>query len=343
MPFKTYYVNKRVAKGEGGVAKSKGVLLLGGSGFIGSRITRRLLEDGEVDFIRIVDLLPPKVENEKIQFLSHNLRDQMPLEYGDGVGVIYNLAAVHSTPGHPDHEYYDNNISEAINCTEFAERCHIDTILFTSSISTYGPSEEVRTEESPTTPESAYGRSKLLCEMIHQQWQARAKGRRLVIVRPGVIFGPGEGGNYTSLAAALRTGYFFYPGRRDTVKSGAYVDELVNAIEFALKHEQPYILFNLTYPHMSTIEEIVAAFSKVAGFTTRRPSVPLFLLLLAALPFEILGKLGLKTRIHRDRVRKLVLSTKIYPGWLVKHGYRFKTDQLTALSLWRDETDGRFI
>ena len=80
----------------------------------------------------------------------------------------------------------------------------------------------------------------------------------------------------------------------------------------------------------------------MAGFRDRYPVVPIPLMLAAAAPFELLNALGVRNRIHRDRIWKLVQSTRIAPNWLLNNGYRFETDLKSALALWRDETDGAF-
>jgi len=264
------------------------------------------------------------------------------VEFGCGASLIYNLAATHRTPGHPPDEYFETNIAGAINVVALAKSCDVKTIVFTSSISVYGPCEDEVSETSQLTPVSSYGRSKRLAEQIHTQWLADAPDRRLVTVRPGVIFGPGEGGNYTALARSLSRGYFFYPGRRTTVKSGGYVDELLRTMDFALSRPERYCLYNFVYPDQSTIQEIVNTFGRVMGRRYTPMMLPWPLLRAAAAALQATGALGLRTVIHPDRVMKLVQSTRIAPGWLLTNGYEFSTNLKTALENWRDETGGRF-
>ena len=161
-------------------------------------------------------------------------------------------------------------------------------------------------------------------------------------VRPGVVFGPGERGNYTYLARALARGVFFYPGRRNTVKSGGYVDELLTALDFALDQSDPKILFNFAYPEQSTTEDIIQTFSDVGGFKGRHATLPMAPLYLAAGLFEAADRLGMRNPIHRERVIKLVRSTRVEPSWLTGRGYVFQTDLKRALAAWRDETGGAF-
>ena len=142
--------------------------------------------------------------------------------------VIFNFAAVHRTPGHEDHEYFETNIRGAENVVAFAEKWNIKKIVFTSSIAPYGAAEELKKETTLPTPNTAYGISKLVAEKIHEKWQnGDAAHRQLTIVRPGVVFGKGENGNFTRLYWAIRGHKFAYPGRKDTIKACIYVKELV--------------------------------------------------------------------------------------------------------------------
>jgi len=319
---------------------SEKILVTGASGFIGTRLVRRLNARG--DQVVAVDILPPRETLPGVQYVTHDVRTPLPADLATGCSVIFNLAAVHRTPGHPENEYFETNIAGALNVTAAAEAAGVETIVFTSSISVYGPSEALMDEASPPQPVSSYGKSKLLAEQIHKRWQAGAPDRRLVVVRPAVVFGPGERGNYTSLANALRGGYFLYPGRTTTVKSGGYVDELLATFDFALGQQAPQILYNFAYPDLNSTADIVAAFNAVTGRRSDPPTVPIWPMLVAAFGFEVLARLGLTTPIHRERIWKLVRSTKIRPGWLLGNGYAFGTDLKGALTLWRDETGGRF-
>lgn len=114
--------------------------------------------------------------------------------------IIFNFAAVHRTPGHEDYEYFETNIKRAENVTNFAVKYGIKKIVFTSSIAPYGAAEELKSETTLATPNTAYGISKLVAEKIHMIWQnGDIENRQLTIVRPGVVFGKGENGNFTRL------------------------------------------------------------------------------------------------------------------------------------------------
>ena len=173
-------------------------ILFGGSGFIGTHLIHLLLREcvrlGDV--IYDLDLVMPGEEgvvpgvvekNDGVQYIRLDVRK--PIDFAfvpTPEDVIFDLAAVHRTPGHPEEAYFETNIRGAENVTAFAEKYGIRKILFTSSIAPYGASEDLKTEETLPTPNTPYGISKLVAEKIHQIWQARDPARELTIVRMDV-------------------------------------------------------------------------------------------------------------------------------------------------------------
>lgn len=122
------------------------VLVTGASGFIGTRLVEHLHTRGE----RVVasDIAPPRRRLEGVDYLQWDVRSSAPETLGRQFSRIYNLAAVHRTPGHPAHAYYDTNVLGAANVTALAQASGTKEIVFTSSISVYGPSEQVMSETS---------------------------------------------------------------------------------------------------------------------------------------------------------------------------------------------------
>ena len=80
----------------------------------------------------------------------------------------------------------------------------------------------------------------------------------------------------------------------------------------------------------------------MSNFKTDYPVVPISPVLAVARGFELLAAVGLKTPIHRERIWKLVNSTRIKPRWLLDNGYVFESDMDSALKAWSDETDQAF-
>jgi len=334
--------------------------ITGGTGFIGTHLTNLLQELHPECNVYNLDIVEPgtplpSVEDYKpalrkgqklaSTFIRCDVRKPIVLE---GVNVtaddvIFNFAAVHRTPGHPDYAYFETNVLGAENVCAFAEKFGIKKIVFTSSIAPYGAAEDLKTEETLPTPNTPYGISKLVAEKIHTIWQAKKSNeRQLTIVRPGVVFGKGENGNFTRLYWGIRGGKFFYPGRKDTIKACIYVKELVRFMLYRLEnHNEGVELYNCTYEPAFTIEQIVETMKKATGVQRTVVEVPGSLLMTVA---RIVGSLGGKALgICPARVKKLMISTNICGKKLADSGYKFHYTFEEAIKDWYRDNDNKYL
>lgn len=321
-------------------------VIFGGTGFIGSHFALHLVQRGVAKQVILADIALPRkdfiLSDPAISNLAIDVRtapQTWPLP--KQVDLIANFAAVHREPGHENHEYYETNLPGADNVCAFAEQVGCHQIIFTSSIAPYGPTESVKTEHSTPAPISGYGGSKLAAEKIHMGWQSAGRNRKLVIVRPGVVFGPGEGGNVTRLVQATLRRYFLYMGNRNTRKAGGYVKELANTMMWSLARipsEGGQFLYNFTVPQPPTVEEYVKTVCKVAGVSRRVPSMPYPLLLIMSYAIEAITRpFGIKQPISPVRIRKLVKSNNIEPGVLLRERYQYQYTLETAMADWKKD------
>lgn len=329
-------------------------VFFGGAGFIGSHFARYLVTSGMTEHVYLVDLNPPNLaiwppalrqayDDGCVTFVPYDVRQPLlPADLPDHVDLIANFAAVHREPGHQPHEYFETNLLGAEHVCAWAERVKCPWIVFTSSIAPYGPTEERKDEKSVPMPVSPYGSSKLAAEKMHLAWQRGGAERRLTIVRPGVVFGPGEGGNVTRLIRAVLGRYFFYMGNRRTRKAGGYVKELCCALiwmmERQLEYKEDVALFNFTMNPAPAVEEYVETICRVAGVRRIIPALPYRLLLGASYPIEALCRpLGIQQPISPVRIRKLVHSNNIVPKVLRDAGYEYRYTLESAFADWRQE------
>ncbi len=327
-------------------------VIFGGSGFIGVFFAKELLARGGYDKVYLFDKeqvtqkpFPYRArlvhESAEIVEVNGDVRQPISWKPEETVALIANFAAVHREPGHEDYEYYETNLLGAENVTAWAEQVGCQDVIFTSSISPYGPSEEQKDERTLPVPATAYGGSKLAAEKIHQTWLAADKANRhLVIVRPGVVFGPGEGGNVSRLVKAVIKRYFFYMGNRTTRKAGTYVKELCAAMLWVLARQKEqgghFSLFNMTMNPGPSISEYVETVCSVAAIERKVPAVPYPLLLGVAYSIDAIARpLGIKHPFSPVRIRKLVRSNNVLPHFLVENGYPYQYSLATAFADWK--------
>lgn len=330
-------------------------VLFGGAGFIGSHFAVFLIQNKTVDKVVVADLMPLNFKRFSNQM--SNLADQGLVEFIEcdvrkpieishrfrAPQLIANFAAIHREPGHEDWEYYQTNLLGAENVCNWAENVDCRNLLFTSSIAPYGPTEDPVDESSLPVPATAYGGSKLVAEKIHIIWQKKDQANRtLVIVRPGVVFGQGEGGNVSRLIKALLKHYFFYMGNRETRKAGVYVKELCNAMIWAWERSKDESrglrLFNMTMNPGPSVSEYVTAICETAQVTRAIPTIPFFLLYPVSVFIEALARvLRIGQPVSPVRLKKLVRSSNIVPQHLIDQEYTYRYTLKSALEDWRNE------
>lgn len=312
------------------------VVIFGGKGFIGSHLRKYLHQEYPEIKVYVADLLSDEsIEGE------YKVDVRNPIAISDAFDektVIFNFAAVHRTPGHPDYAYFETNIKGAENVCNFAAAHGINHIVFTSSIAPYGASEDQKTEETLPTPNTPYGISKLVAEKIHQTWLAGDSSRYLAIARPGIVFGTGEHGNMTRLYAGLKKRRFAYAGRKDTIKANIYVKDLVRVMWLMANDSDRFQLYNCCSYPAPTIETIVKAMLKATNMKRFVPYIPKTPMMFAANIGGMLGGLGLG--ICPARVKKLMVSTNIC-GKSLSEKYPLKYSLEEAFADWFKDCGGK--
>lgn len=219
----------------------KKVIVLGGSGFIGTALCRQLVS-ASVPF-KIVDLKPSRNFPEKSTIADIRDSDAMRAHL-DG-DVIVNLAAVHRDDVRDRKAYYETNVEGTRVVTEIAEEKGIDRIVFTSSVAVYGFAPVGTGETGVANPFNDYGKSKFEGEKILRAWRDRKPGSRgLIVVRPTVVFGEGNRGNVYNLLNQIASGRFLMIGNGRNRKSMAYVENVAAFILAAALSPRNQGLFN---------------------------------------------------------------------------------------------------
>jgi len=169
------------------------ILITGGSGLIGTYITKELLtRRGE---IVVYDLKPPADET-GISFVNGTVTDKDRLvntckKYA--VDKVVHLAALlqFGCEQRPS-DAIEINVLGTLNLLEVARRLNIKRFVFASSGAVYGPIENDMIETSPIFQGiSLYGATKHLCEILGSRYQ-ELYGISFIALRYLGVYGPGE-------------------------------------------------------------------------------------------------------------------------------------------------------
>ncbi|MDX6314045.1 MAG: hypothetical protein QOF44_3509, partial [Streptomyces sp.] len=178
-----------------------------------------------------------------------------------GVDRVIHLAGVTKAPSH---HLYDRVNAEGTRrlCAALAALPEPPRLVHCSSLAAAGPGRQRREEEEPA-PVSAYGRSKLGGEHALREVAHRVPG---VIVRPPIVYGPGDREFLPRLVTAVRTGLLPAIGSRGPRHySLIHVDDLCQALLIAADSGAPGAIYHVSDGTEHLGADIGAAVAAVLG------------------------------------------------------------------------------
>jgi len=301
-------------------ALHKGIVILGGSGFIGTRLTSELQKRGEN--IRVGDLNQSKAFPHLWAHCDIR-REETLVELCRQAGAIINLAAEHRDDVRPISRYHETNVEGAERVCQAARKAGISKIIFTSSVAVYGfPLGQVD-EAGPFAPFNSYGQTKLEAEGIYRAWAEEDPTRSLVIVRPTVVFGEGNRGNVYNLLHQIANGKFLMVGSGANVKSMAYVENIAAFLAHLLSMGSGVHIFNyVDGPDMDT-NTLVRHILECLGRSSKMPpKIPKSVALAGATALDGIARLtGRSFPISAVRVRKFCESTQFQANRIAETGF----------------------
>jgi nucleoside-diphosphate-sugar epimerase len=286
------------------------VLITGGAGFIGARLADRLATLGHE--VTVFDKAPWTAPN--YRSILGDVRDLEALcDAVEGMDVVYNLAAEHRDDVRPISLYDEVNVGGARNLMQAVERAGVQSVIFTSSVAVYGASSTAMNEDTPHRYINDYGRTKSLAEAEHRKWAQADPARSLVIVRPSVVFGPGNRGNVYNLLAQIASGRFVMVGDGLNRKSMAYVENIVAFLIQAHLAASGVATYNYADKPDFDMNGLVALIRRELGSGDGvGPRLPLWLARIAGAAASAFSSVsGRSLPISAVRLEKFVANTEI--------------------------------
>jgi nucleoside-diphosphate-sugar epimerase len=238
--------------------------VIGGSGFIGTRLVRRLRSKQQLA-VQITDKAASKVHPDLVTLGDVRSIQQLRTSISNG-SLIVNLAAEHRDDVKPLNLYDEVNVGGARNICIVAREKSVQTIIFTSSVAVYGFAPIGTDESGKIAPFNDYGRTKFDAELVFKSWQAEAPSERtLVIIRPTVVFGEQNRGNVYNLLRQIASGKFVMVGHGENRKSMAYVENIAAFIEYSMSFKSGVHIYNYIDKPDFTMNGIVANVNRILG------------------------------------------------------------------------------
>lgn len=300
------------------------ITLIGGSGFVGTRLLDILKKDSSHTYqLRNVDLQPSLFHPEVTEIGDVREQECMDDKLKDTDCVVL-LAAQHRDDVSPVSLYYDTNVGGMEKTLRAMEKNGVKRILFYSSVAVYGLNKKNPNEEHPADPFNHYGKSKWQAEQVLQRWYKSHPDWNINIIRPTVIFGERNRGNVYNLLRQISSGKFLMVGSGENKKSMAYVGNIVAFTKFLIENKcTGYNVYNYIDKPDFTMNELVGHVSKVLDKHIPTTHFPYWMGLCGGYCFDLLAKMtGQKLTISSVRVKKFCVTTQFDATKVGESGFK---------------------
>ncbi len=308
----------------------KTVLVTGGNGFIGKKLTDALLQEGYK--VRVVSRRAPKQQpvNPDVTIVKADYQNIDSLQKAmEGCYAVYHLAAAIFGFKFEDFEKANTkatqNMVSAANSTAGLER-----FIYVSSLAASGFAAEAdkpRLETDEPAPISDYGITKFGGEKAVKTLNPSISW---TIVRPPIVYGKNDSG-VSKIAAWVKRGLMVNTSGKGMF-SFVYVEDLVRALVDIPTTEGTekqifFICEEQTYPWPVFIEKMAQAMGVKKPFM---PNAPLWVLRLAAAGYALAARLsGSQPALNYDKVKEAII-----PGHWICSGKKWtelRGQQFTSL------------
>jgi nucleoside-diphosphate-sugar epimerase len=268
----------------------------GGTGFIGSRLVRRLRDRGD-DVVALVRSREKGKELEAMgcTLVEGDLSASEAINQGvQGCDSVFHVAAVYKV-GIPSKEHeamYDSNVRGTERVLDAAFQAGVSKIVYVSTINVFGNTGGEIVDESYERPGddylSYYDETKYLS---HQVAKERIdKGVPVVIVQPGGVYGPGDHSEVGNVIDQTSTGKLKALPFAGLGLNLVYVDDVADGI--LLAHDkgrvgESYVLGG----EIATMRDLVQKTASIAGRKPPKRELPSGVIKLAAPAGPVVGKM----------------------------------------------------
>ncbi|HEX6395444.1 MAG TPA: NAD-dependent epimerase/dehydratase family protein [Acidimicrobiales bacterium] len=311
------------------------VLVTGGAGFLGSALVRELVARG----VRVRVLVRRAKQAEEqwrlgAEPILGDVADRSALEAGlDGVSCVYHLAGKLLEPGEPPEQYRCTHVEGTQLLLECARQVSsLRRFVHCSTTGVLGPTgDKPADEEAPMRPSNVYEATKSEAELAVRA--AIQLGLPGVIVRPGLVYGPGDWHLLKFYDAILRR-QFRPIGRREVWLHPIYIDDMTHAfVRCASESKAVGECLNVAGQEVVSLAQLADTIARAGGTFLPVGRIPLALAWVAALTFDALpARLRQRAPLTRDRLDFLTHS-RVYDVEKAFEilNFRAKTDLVTGV------------
>ena len=288
------------------------ITVTGATGFLGSALVTALIHQQQS--VRILARDEQKAHHlfgDAATIIPGDMADAEQVQQAvDGATTIYHLAGRLYHPATPADLYIQTHVEGTRTLLKAClEQKQLQRLVYVSTTGVFGVTGKTSVnEDAPFAPTNVYEATKLKGESLAQK-SYQEDGVPITIVRPGLVYGPGDL-HLLRLFTSIQKGLFRVIAGGKASLHPVYIDDLITAL--LLCAERPEALgrsYNIAGAHPVTVRELAAVIAHALDRKLPAGNIPLWLANLASDIFAILpGIKGEQAPLTRSRVAFLTNS-----------------------------------
>lgn len=218
--------------------------------------------------------------------------------------IIHLAGKAHDTSDTTEEKvYFDVNLGLTQKIFDHFLQSKAEKFIFFSSVKAVADSvEDVLAEETIPDPKTAYGRSKLAAEQYILSKKI-PDGKRIYILRPGMIHGPGNKGNLNLLYKVVQKGIPWPLGAFENRRSFASISNVGFVVRRLIEVPVPSGIYNIADDELLSTNELVGLIAESLGRKPKIWNLPKGLIT----SFATIGDI-LRLPLNSERLKKLTES-----------------------------------
>ena len=249
----------------------------GGTGFIGSRVVQRLRDRG--DEVVVLVRRPEKAAGLDAEIVEGDLSDADAIRRGaEGCQAVFHIAADYRVgmPKSKRESMYDSNVRGTERVLDAAADAGVDRIVYVSTVNAFGNTNGRTVDETYRRNEadgfvSYYDETKYLAHKLAEE--RASQGAPIVIVQPGLVYGPDDHAIVGTLIQQASTGKMPAKAFPELGYNAVFVDDVADGIVLAHDKGQAgesYVLGG----EQTTQGELIDKAARIGGKKPPRMKIP---------------------------------------------------------------------
>ena len=251
------------------------VLVTGAGGFLGRRLSARLLRDGAQVRLLVLrrDSGRPLPDGE---ILEGDVGDPaVARRAAEGVDVVFHLASTYRLQCAPESVHRAVHVAGTLQLLEASRAAGVSRFVHCSTVGVHGHVRQPPANETaPFAPRDVYQRTKLEGELLAMGY-CRERGLPVAVVRPAAIYGPGDD-RLKKLYRMATSNPTIVLGSGEIRYHMIHVEDLVDGMLLAARRPEAVgEAFILAGRECLTVNELLRLIARLAGKEARIVHLPL--------------------------------------------------------------------